>query len=150
MSKEKQKINTIPFYSEEDGEVYPLPWIAPEGLENSEEIELEDGSLVDYDEGFISALFTGPRVFTYEFDFEKRVMLEYELLGDGEAELLIRTMSIDFFNYWNRFSCNQNTYITDKGEEIHFCLHNPEPIYEGKIVKIISPDGEEVDLMEEV
>jgi hypothetical protein len=37
-------------------------------------------------------------------------------------------------------------YITDLGEELHFCLKKPEPTYEGKIIKIVDPYGECIEL----
>ena len=143
MSKEKaqeKEFNTVSFYSEEDGNLYPLPFIANEG-QDDDELELPDGSTVWYENGWLVLLATGPRMFSYEYDFDRMLMLEYEMLED-EIIYLVRTISLAFFNSWNRFSCNQNTYITDLGEEVHFCINNPEPVYKGKLISIVSPDEE--------
>ena len=75
---------------------------------------------------------------------ERGVLTEYE---ECEKSMeVVRHINIYTRTQWNSFSCDQNVYVTDQGEDLHFCLHNPTPEYKGKIVSIIDPYGDEVKL----
>ena len=141
---ELEKELALSYYSEEDGNTYRLPFMNTQNP-NGEALPLPDGSLISYEEGVISSLFTGLRIFFYELDPERGVLTELELLADEELEIT-RYINIFTKTQWDRFSCDPNIYHTDEGEEVHFCLHEPEPEYEGIIKFIEAPDGEIVKL----
>jgi hypothetical protein len=142
--RETEKDLALSYYSEMDGNTYRLPIINKEEP-NAEACPLPDGSEVAYGAGLITSLFTGPRAFMYFMEEDARgVLTEVELLEE-DNEVVTRHINIFTLTSWTRFDCDPNTYITDLGEEVHYCLHNDEPDYEGKIVKIIDPYGEVTD-----
>ncbi|MDA3856447.1 MAG: hypothetical protein PF569_09380 [Candidatus Woesearchaeota archaeon] len=142
---EQEKELALSYYSQEDGNFYRLLFMCTEEP-NGIELPLPDGSIISYEDGIISELLTGNRIFNYYMEEDTRgVLTEVEQLPQGRKEI-VRHTNIFTATQWNRFSCDPNTYITDLGEELHFCLKKPEPTYEGKIIKIVDPYGECIEL----
>jgi len=139
--REIEKELAMSYYSQDDGNTYRLPFLAGEA-KNGVHLFLPDGGRVCYEKGIISRLLTGNRLFEYTLDLERGVLTETEIVADNEEEVT-RHINIFTLTSWTRFQCDPNTYITNNGEEVHFCLSDPEPDYEGRIVKIIDPYGEE-------
>lgn len=146
--REIEKELALSYYSQEDGNTYTLPILHNKKSKGKVSETLPDGSTIDYYDGLIVSLGTGKRAYVYHMEEDERgVLTESEIVYKGSTEIT-RHINIFTLTSWNRFSCDQNVYVTDKGEELHYCLHNPTPDYEGKIVKIIDPYGEEMDFSE--
>lgn len=153
MSKEHKECNcreiekelALSYYSEEDGNTYRLPFLKAEAIKDKEPYALPDGSSICYYEGIILSLRTGNRWFEYDLDSDRGVLTETEIVADGD-ETVTRYINIFTLTSWNKFSCDPNTYITDMGEELHFCKESPTPVYKGTIITIIDPYGEEINV----